>query len=64
MPVRSFHLPTERRWAGFVERLMYHQLDSGLKRGRVTTVLNGEVVSEANARRMVAYARAQGWLRD
>ena len=28
----------------------------------MSTVLNGEIISEAEARRMVAGARAQGWL--
>ena len=28
----------------------------------MSTVLNGKVISEAEARRMVAYARVQGWL--
>ncbi len=26
------------------------------------TVLNGKLIPEADARRVVAYARAQGWL--
>jgi hypothetical protein len=41
---------------------MYQGLDRNLKAGRMSTVLNGEVISEDDARRMVAYARAQGWL--
>ena len=28
----------------------------------MSTVLNGKIIPEADARRMVAYARAQGWL--
>ena len=28
----------------------------------MSTVLNGKIISEADARRVVAYARAQGWL--
>ena len=28
----------------------------------MSTVLNGKIIPEAEARRMVAYARAQGWL--
>ncbi len=68
MPVRGLILPIERPlpigrpWAGFVERLMYAALDSNLRSGRMSTVLNGEIISEARARRMVAGARAQGWL--
>jgi hypothetical protein len=61
MPVRGLILPIERPHAGFCQRLFYHSLDSGLRAGRVTTVLNGSIVSEADARRIVAYARAQGW---
>jgi hypothetical protein len=41
---------------------MYQSLDRNLKAGRMSTVLNGEVISKDDARRMVAYARAQGWL--
>lgn len=55
-------LPTEPQFAGFCERLMYQSLDSNLKTGRMTTFLNDKVVVEADARRMVAHARAQGWL--
>ena len=61
MPVRR--LPIGSQYAGLCERLMYHSLDIGLRAGRVSTVVNGKVVAEADARRMVAYARAQGWLK-
>ena len=68
MPVRGLILPTERplpivrQYAGFCERLMYQSLDSNLRYGRMTTVLNGKIIPEADARRIVAHARAQGWL--
>lgn len=52
----------DRPYAGYVDRLFYYSLACGLKSGRVTTIRNGKVVSEADARRIVAYARAQGWL--
>src|ERR1035441_10149200 len=60
MPVRS--LPIGPRHASFVDRLFYHSLDCGLRAGRMSTVLNGKNVPAADARRLVAYARAQGWL--
>ena len=52
----------QRPYAGYVQRLLYRALQLGLRAGRVTTVLNGKVVSEADARRIVAYAQAQGYL--
>ena len=33
-----------------------------LESGRMSTVLNGKIIPEDDARRMVAYARVQGWL--
>ena len=68
MPVHGLILPTERllpfgcQYAGFCERLMYQNLDDNLRAGRMGTVLNGKMIPEADARRVVAYARAQGWL--
>ena len=67
MPVRTLMLierplPIGPRYAGFCERLMYHSLDSNLRAGRMSTVVNGKIIPEAEARRLVAYARAQGWL--
>jgi hypothetical protein len=56
MPVRRLPI----RYAGFCERLMYHSLDSNLRAGRMSTVVNAEIVSEAEAPRLVAYAQA-GW---
>jgi hypothetical protein len=62
MPVRRLRVPIAPQYAGFCERLMYQGLNSNLRAGRMSTVLNGKVISEAEARRMVAYARVQGWL--
>jgi hypothetical protein len=68
MPVHGVILPTERplpfgfQYAGFCERLMYQNLDSNLRAGQMNTVLNGKTIPQDDARRMVAYARAQGWL--
>lgn len=46
--------------AGFCQRLFYHALESNLRNGRVTTRLNGEIVTEDEARRIVA--RSCQWL--
>jgi len=62
MPVRSLRGPIGPQYAGFCERLFYHSLDGNLRAGQMSTVLNGKIVPAAKARRMVAYARAQGWL--
>ena len=62
MPVRRLRGPIGPQYAGFCERLMYQSLDSNLRAGQMNTVLNGKTIPEDDARRMVAYARAQGWL--
>jgi len=47
----------------FYRRNFYHSLDSDLRAGRaMSTVSDGKIISVAEARRMVARARAQGWL--
>jgi hypothetical protein len=70
MPIRGLVLPVERplpigpQYAGFVERLRYDFLERALRAGwddrRHGPVVGG--ISEAQARRSVAYAIAQGWL--
>jgi hypothetical protein len=50
--------------AGFVERLLYSSLAADLRTGRMRTVVNGAIVSEADARQLVAYARKSGYLDD
>jgi hypothetical protein len=62
MPVRRLRVWIAPQYAGFCERLMYQNLGSNLRTGRMSTVLNGKIIPEADARRMVAYARAQEWL--
>jgi hypothetical protein len=47
---------------GFCQRLFYHARASHLRNGRMTTRLNGEIVTEEEARRIVAHARTRGWL--
>jgi len=47
----------------FYRRCFYHSLDSDLRAVRAMSVLNNEkIISVAEAHRMVARARAQGWL--
>ncbi len=65
MPVRGLILPIESApYAGFVERLRYDFLERALRVGwddrRHGPIVGG--ISEAQARRSVAYARIQGWL--
>ena len=62
MPVRRLRGPIGPQYAGFCERLMYQSLDSNLRTDQMNTVLNRKTIPEDDARRMVAYARAQGWL--
>ncbi len=62
MPVRRLRGPIGPQYAGFCERLMYQSLDSNLRAGGMSTVVNGKIISEAEARWIVAYARAQEWL--
>jgi hypothetical protein len=66
MPVRSLLIPNGTsigpQFAGFWERLFYHSLDCNLKTGRMSTNIDGRIIPEAEARRLVGRARAQGWL--
>jgi hypothetical protein len=68
MPVRG--LPLQFLYPEFLNPLgqfyrscFYHSLDSDLRAGRAMTTLNNDkIISVAEAHRMVARARAQGWL--
>jgi hypothetical protein len=62
MPVRRLPFPYGPQYAGYCERVMFHMLESNLRTGKMTTRLNGEIVSEAEARRIVKNAQAYGWL--
>ena len=68
MPVRGLILPIKRPsplspLGEFYRRCFYHSLESDLRAGRsMSTVIDGKIIFVAEARRMVAYARAQGWL--
>ena len=63
MPVPGLPLQFLNPLGEFYRRCFYHSLESDLRAGRsMSTVIDGKIVSVAEARRMVAYARAQGWL--
>ena len=63
MPVRRLPLHILNPMGEFYRDCFYHSLDSDLKAGRsMGTVIDGKIVSVVKTRRMVAYARAQGWL--
>jgi hypothetical protein len=62
MPVRGLPLQRLSPLAEFYRGCFYHSLDHGLRTGRMIASINGERVSVADARRMVAHARTQGWL--
>jgi len=62
MPVRGLPLQFWSPLGEFYRNCFYHSLDHGLRTGRMIASINGEIVSVADARRMVGYARAQGWL--
>jgi hypothetical protein len=46
----------------FVQRLFLASLVADLRRGRMHTRLNGEVVDAGSARRRIALAQRAGWL--
>ena len=62
MPVRGLPLQRLSPLAEFYRGCFYHSLDHGLRTGRMIANINGKMASVADARRMVTYARAQGWL--
>ena len=63
MPVPGLPLQFLKPLGEFYRRCFYHSLESDLRAGRsMTTVTDGKIISVAEARRMVVYARAQGWL--
>ena len=63
MAVRGLPLQFLNPLGEFYRRCLYHNLDFDLRTGRSMSVVeNGTIISVANARWMVAYARAQGWL--
>ncbi len=64
MPVRRLPLQILNPLGKFYRRCFYHNLDFDLKTGRsMSLVENGRIISVADAHRMVAHARAEGWRR-
>ena len=65
MPVRRLPFPFGPQYAGFVERLYLHALESHMRdltAGQTSTVFNGGIMDVAEARRRVAHAQAHGFL--
>jgi hypothetical protein len=63
MPVRALQFGALNPEGEFYRRSFYHSLDSDLRAGRAMSVRsNEELISIAEAHRMVARARLQGWL--
>jgi hypothetical protein len=63
MAVRSLPLQFLNPEGEFYRRCFYHSLDRDLRAGRAMSLRNNEkIISLAEAHRMVARARAQGWL--
>ena len=63
MPVPGRPLQFLSPLGEFYRRCFYHSLENDLRAGRsMSTVIDGKIVSVVEARRMVALARAQGWL--
>ena len=62
MPVRGLRGSIEPRYAGFCQRVFFQCLDANLREGVMRTWCNDKIVSETDAREIVAFARAQGWL--
>ena len=68
MPVRGLILPFKRSsrldpLGEFYRRCFYHNLAFDLRAGpSMSLVENGRIISVGDAHRMVAHARAEGWL--
>ena len=69
MPVRRLPFPYGPQYAGYVERLYFHSLESSLqaalRAGRTsieTSCFGSEKIPVESAQRSVAFAQAHGWL--
>jgi hypothetical protein len=66
MPVRRLSFPYGPQYAGFVDRLFLHALESsleaGLRAGRTNIEVGGRTIPADSARRQVAFAQAHGFL--
>ncbi len=65
MPTRRMLIAeTGRPPAGFIQRLFYDALASGLARDRIVVRLNNRAVTLHEAERLVGGARKYGWMND
>jgi hypothetical protein len=66
MAVRRLPFPFGPRYAGYVDRLFLHSLESslqaGLRAGRTSIEVGGRTIPVDSARRHVAFAQAHGFL--
>jgi hypothetical protein len=66
MPVRRLPFPYGPQYAGFVDRLFLHALESSLQAGsqagRTSIEVGGHTIPIDSAQRRVAFARAHGLL--
>ncbi|WMT74518.1 hypothetical protein [Bradyrhizobium sp. Ash2021] len=62
MPVRTLQLGALNPEGEFYRRGFYHSLDSDLRAGCAMSVRSNKKISVAEAQRMIARARAKGWL--
>jgi len=65
MPVRRLPFPFGPQYAGFVERLYLHSLEShvrNLRADQTSTYFNHRLMAVHDARRQVAFAQAPGFL--
>jgi hypothetical protein len=65
MPVRRLPFPYGPQYAGYVERLYLHALESHVKNlspSQMSTIFNNHAMAVDEARRTVAFAQAHGFL--
>ena len=66
MPVRRLPFPYGPQYAGYVQWLYFHALESSLqtalRTGRANIELAGQIIQIDSARRRVAFAQAHGFL--
>jgi hypothetical protein len=63
MPVRTLQLGALNPEAEFYRGCFYRSLESDVRAGRAMSVRNNDkIISITEAQRMVAHARAKGWL--
>ena len=66
MPVRRLPFPYGPQYAGYVDRLFLHSIESSLKAclraGRTIVEVGNHKIPVESAQRKVAFAQAHGWL--